>query len=200
MSWRIPLAISLALMGCAPTELGGGGGGRFLCGDNVCEGAQVCCGCGFCAAPGQGCPEVSCDEDDAWIDDPSMPPPPCTERADCPASHYCEQEGCGEVGSCAPRPTGCVADGSVCGCDGRTHPSACHAAAAGSSVGGASCATLGCEPMDATGEGLCGAFFGWAFDGNACEPVTGCACTGTQCELTFGEQVDCEAAYGDCAP
>jgi len=196
-------AIAIVALGaaCAPTDFGGGSG-RFPCGENVCEADQTCCGCGFCAAPGQDCPDASCEAEDAWIDDPSLPPPPCTTRSDCPASHYCARETCGAVGTCTERPSECAEEALVCGCDGRAHAGACAAAAAGTSVDASrsDCEPVTCAAMDALGEGLCGAFFGWTFDGTGCAPVTGCACTGADCGVTFAELVDCEAAYGACAP
>lgn len=185
--------VACVLFGCAPLA---GGGDPLVCGDNVCEADQTCCGCGFCASPGQRCPD-SCEEDAGG--DEGAPPPPCTDRGDCRAGDYCHLEACEGVGECLPQPTSCEAGTEVCGCDGRRYPSECHAARAGTSLtAGLACASTGCAEMDAVAQGMCGAFFGYAFDGTTCNALAGCACEGADCSRTFTQRSDCEAAYEHC--
>ena len=52
--------------------------------------------------------------------------------------------------------------------------------------------------MDAMAQGMCGAFFGYAYDGRTCAPLAGCACEGTECARTFTQRSDCEAAFEHC--
>jgi hypothetical protein len=55
-----------------------------------------------------------------------------------------------------------------------------------------------CEPDDAAGEGLCDAFFGYAWDGRSCVGISGCDCVGEDCaDLTF-DPAACEAAHASC--
>jgi hypothetical protein len=78
--------------------------------------------------------------DGRYCTGPSAPPQPCGARAGdtCKADEYCAyQPGqlCGQADAqaiCQPRPSSCSGPGAaVCGCDQRTHASACEANAAG---------------------------------------------------------------------
>jgi hypothetical protein len=58
----------------------------------------------------------------------------CTANAECGAEAFCDRP-CGGEGVCEPRPTDCTGeDDPVCGCNGVTYDSACHAHMAGVSV------------------------------------------------------------------
>ncbi|MCA9582641.1 MAG: hypothetical protein KC416_12660 [Myxococcales bacterium] len=65
-------------------------------------------------------------------------------------------------------------------------------------IGGECRLLTGCEAQDATGTGLCEAFFGYAWNGFACTGLSGCSCEGADCGKTFGSQSECEQAYGQC--
>ena len=79
----------------------------------------------------------------------------CRTNAECGTSEFCEHRGgCRSPGICRPRPEFCIEIYQpVCGCDGQTYASTCHAHRAGVSV-----ARPGeCRPRrdDATGQ-FCG--------------------------------------------
>ena len=52
--------------------------------------------------------------------------------------------------------------------------------------------------MDARGDGLCDAFFGWAWSGSSCFGVSGCECAGTDCYRLYDTQEACRAAHAAC--
>jgi hypothetical protein len=53
-------------------------------------------------------------------------------RSPCATGKYCAYvDGCGTASHCRPRAQTCATESPVCGCDGKTHASACAAAAAG---------------------------------------------------------------------
>jgi Mg-chelatase subunit ChlD len=68
------------------------------------------------------------------------PPDVCTELLPCASGQYCKvpDENCGKgslPGQCEPIPTSCPAGGAaVCGCGGKTYPSACEAAQSGADL------------------------------------------------------------------
>ena len=51
----------------------------------------------------------------------------------------------------------------------------------------AECLPTDCEAMDARGEGLCDAFFGYAWNGVTCVGISGCSCVGTDCGSTYSD-------------
>jgi hypothetical protein len=137
----------------------------------------------------------------------------CKQSSDCGStSAWCKQDigMCGGLGLCTAKPLGC--DGAyqpVCGCDGKTYPSECTAAASGKSVrylgeceaptgacgvpGGKSCLTNEfCKRPEGTcgGAGTCTKLPGGCPDVWA--PVCGCDAKtyGNSCEADFsGQQI-----------
>lgn len=56
----------------------------------------------------------------------------------------------------------------------------------------------GCAAQDARGEGLCRAFFGYAWNGRECAGLSGCECVGSACDATYETPEACQAAYAEC--
>ncbi|MFV8753823.1 hypothetical protein ACNOYE_25035 [Nannocystaceae bacterium ST9] len=55
-----------------------------------------------------------------------------------------------------------------------------------------------CQPDDALGVGLCDAFFGYAWNGEACVGQSGCECVGLDCEFLSFDIDECEAQHAEC--
>ena len=55
-----------------------------------------------------------------------------------------------------------------------------------------------CEPMDAAGDNECYCMLGYAWTGSACEAVTGCECTGDDCDSLSETEEDCLDAHATC--
>jgi hypothetical protein len=55
-----------------------------------------------------------------------------------------------------------------------------------------------CDPMNAVAVGECLAFFGYAWDGQACVALNGCSCSGSDCDVTFETQDECEHVHSLC--
>jgi hypothetical protein len=55
-----------------------------------------------------------------------------------------------------------------------------------------------CSPQDARGEGSCETVIGWAWNGRACVPLSGCSCVGGDCPNLFRAPGECEAYFGAC--
>jgi len=48
--------------------------------------------------------------------------------------------------------------------------------------------------------GPCDLFLGYTWNGDACEPVSGCECQGQHCDELWQEEVDCWQAHLICGP
>ncbi len=55
-----------------------------------------------------------------------------------------------------------------------------------------------CGAQDARSEGMCMAFWGYAWDGERCVGLSGCGCEGDDCAALPMELEACEAAYATC--
>ncbi len=170
---------------------GASGSGPEDCGGVSCGAGNQCCHgrcrtldlpcepepCGpVICGPAEYCCNASC----------GMCAPP---GGGCPAI-ACEDAGPGPV----PEPCGPVecAPGSVC----------CDAMCGICAPKGAGCPLILCQPecapMDATGEGPCAAFFGYAWNGNECVGLRGCNCVGKDCPSLFDSPEACDKAHEMC--
>jgi hypothetical protein len=161
-------------------------------------------GCNTCVCGPNGA--LSCTER-ACIDAgpaPDVTPTPrsCRTGRDCPSGLCDGPPGCGVPWRCVEaRP--CTGDVTpFCGCDGMTflgssscpgQPFRARGPCTGSDGGAPSCA-----PQDATGDGLCDAFFGFAWNGRTCVSVSGCRCVGADCGSLARDPMGCFARYGSC--
>ena len=59
---------------------------------------------------------------------------------------------------------------------------------------------VACEPMEVASEGLCAAILGYYWDGRNCRTLSGCDCTGGDCEDLYDSIESCEDAHVDCGP
>ncbi len=79
----------------------------------------------------------------------------CATQADCSATTWCDNTGCGfTLGKCQPKPIDCAGQFSpICGCDGHSYDSACTAQQAGKAIAAyaAPCLGTGCAPACASG-------------------------------------------------
>ncbi|MEM9067933.1 MAG: hypothetical protein AAGE52_05480 [Myxococcota bacterium] len=57
-----------------------------------------------------------------------------------------------------------------------------------------------CGPMDVREVGTCEPFRGYAWDGESCNIVSGCACEGSDCDSLFPTQEECEVTFTTCRP
>lgn len=169
--------------------LGCGGPGTCLprptiC-DDDCPGVCSCDGttfCNACSANAEGvsvaragsCDASSCDAQDA------------RGSGACALflGYKWDGEACTGIGGCS-----CV--GVDCGALYES-PTACEAAHA-------ECGDP-CTAMDARGDGLCDAFFGYSWDGAHCAGISGCSCEGTDCDRLFDSPAACQAAHRGCGP
>ena len=174
---------------------------RVRCGTAVCDADEVCCNesCGICTPPGAGCVQVTCEPDAGTA---------CGGEAcgrgdrcctDCDGRSFCSSDVCPDLDECPADPPyeRCDEDND-CGSGAQCCPS-CDG---GFCFGGDPCprpaCPFHCAAMDARGEGPCDAAFGFAWDGAACAPLSGCECVGTDCGRTFESAEACAAAYREC--
>ncbi|MCC6524522.1 MAG: hypothetical protein IT373_17840 [Polyangiaceae bacterium] len=114
---------------------------------------------------------------------------------------------------------GCGSDGCVCDpADASCPPPPCDPSDASCppppcDPSDSNCPPPPCDPSDATcpvscaadeakGDGACDAVLGYAWQGCACVPVSGCACVGPSCDALAPSLEKCELAHAncDCAP
>jgi uncharacterized membrane protein len=55
-----------------------------------------------------------------------------------------------------------------------------------------------CDAEEVAAEGACETVLGWAWDGEACRALRGCACTGVRCDELAEERVTCETEHVQC--
>ena|GEM_PF-1995716 len=55
-----------------------------------------------------------------------------------------------------------------------------------------------CDAQNAEGQGNCDQFFGFAFDGNSCIPISGCSCIGSDCDNLSPDPKGCGIEFGEC--
>jgi len=55
-----------------------------------------------------------------------------------------------------------------------------------------------CRGQDARGEGPCRAIWGYKWNGEMCEAVTGCECVGYDCDLLASTLAECQAIHDKC--
>jgi hypothetical protein len=55
-----------------------------------------------------------------------------------------------------------------------------------------------CNAMDAVGVGACDGFWGYAWNGVNCMGISGCSCSGADCESTFETIDECNRTYTGC--
>lgn len=58
-----------------------------------------------------------------------------------------------------------------------------------------------CKAMDANGltpDSTCRMIFGWTWNGNKCDAVVGCSCSGADCQNLFYDALSCDFAYRNC--
>jgi hypothetical protein len=57
-----------------------------------------------------------------------------------------------------------------------------------------------CAAQDAHTVGSCEPFRGYAWNGQACEVISGCSCQGADCDNLFSTEQECQSAYTACLP
>ncbi len=163
-------------------------------GCNIC----FCDSTGMLACTGRACVDAGPPED--------VPVPrSCRSTGDCPPSMLCDgPPGCDTIWTCVPV-RGCTADLSpFCGCDGATFESSStcvgrpyqhRGACSGASDGGVAPA---CAPQDASADGRCDLFLGYAWNGRTCVGLGGCRCVGADCPSLYRDMRQCLAAHAGC--
>ena len=116
----------------------------------------------------------------------------------------CNVKGCGEeaVGQCVPLIDGCddIYE-PVCGCDGVTYTNDCERVyfygVALKHVGECSTSET-CDAMKAQPEGPCDLELGILWNGEQCVSISGCNCTGPDCDALYNTFEVCEKAHSEC--
>lgn len=57
-----------------------------------------------------------------------------------------------------------------------------------------------CGAMDAAGEGACEKLLGYGWNGTECVSLSGCSCTGADCDKLYSGPGSCAAAHEQCLP
>ena len=132
----------------------------------------------------------------------------CLPGAPClPVVEYCDANGQCSPGfpacempsnPCQGAPCGmpCVEDCNVPGC---TPTKGMCNAAGQCSAGSPVCKVASCGAMKAQGQGLCDAFFGFAWNGAQCVGLGGCSCVGTDCNKLYQTMEHCLDEKAACA-
>jgi hypothetical protein len=206
---RTALCLLLVAAGCGRVRLGRNDvtpDGGEECGRAHCPAGMVCCNasCGICTPPDGFCPAIACGT-------------PCLSNFDCTDTEgsYCEfglgncAGGPPEPGECAVRPESCLpSEAPVCGCNGITYESTCHANAAGVSVlhEDACSVTPHCLAQNIHSNGTCMEPAGAFWDGERCQDLAGCmfggrddGCDGLDCAFLYPDRLTCERDHAGCA-
>lgn len=76
-----------------------------------------------------------------------------------------------------------------------------YASSAACQKGQAACApSTKCTPWDAKGQGVCALFLGYAWDGKACQGLSGCSCVGADCKSLYSTLPACQKGQASCVP
>jgi hypothetical protein len=130
----------------------------------------------------------------------------CVFNSDCGASEFCgNKRRCAGLGVCRSRPSSCegVESKRVCGCDGSTYDSPCHAEMAGMSLVSQSSSVGACCDRDEDCDALelCFPFYSKSDD---CDPARQAACAPSsagrvpRCEDMIIEVCGCDGVTYDC--
>ncbi len=182
-----------------------GGDGGLACGERTCSAGQVCCpGC-----PGE--PPLGCADSPDTCPVLDCPPPIICDDTPCGEGQTCCREVCpGERPFCTDRPEACVPrpcpPPMMCGSEECTPGQVCCPGCPGEPPLGCAdsvdaCPVLDCPPpdacnaMDARGVGPCEEVLGVAWNGSACVTLSGCRCSGSDCEHLFDTLAACEGHY-----
>jgi len=202
---------------CAPDEafcLPAGSG--VACPDILCPPPSTCGGELCDTAPGTACCDDGCGGELCPLVDGTCPPSPF----DCPPPPTCADGSCAPTDICCDNPcdgsTFCSPAGAGCPVFDCPPPPICGSATCAPGEfccsdcgGGEFCSAGGCpaapcpppEPcaaQDARGDGLCDAFFGYAWNGSSCTGISGCSCVGTDCSSLYMDPASCAAEHAAC--
>ncbi len=178
--------------GYAGTGGNGGNGGGIPCGNTTCAAGEYCCNasCNLCAPQGAGCTTIACAPEQCGDVTCGL-----GEQCCSPECGYCGPIGeeCPDI-DCAPvgQPCGNV----VCG-PGQTCCDAACGLCADSPMQCSGMVSCKCAPQDAYGQGPCAAFLGYKWDGGQCVGISGCTCTGSECDQVWNYDT-CIKEHAEC--